>query len=80
MADPHNSGSTEADDPGLARGTCFAANGLELAAVVWFWWCVFDCGETLFFRFFTSRTHGLRHVPGSLASFTSLDYFSTVIL
>ena len=53
-----NSGSMEAGEYGLTRGTCFLACGLELDAVaglLWISWCVLggaDFSVNFFFRFF----------------------------
>ena len=71
--------STEADERGLTRGTCFVVCRLELAAVaapLCFWWYFFIAAgfcRFFFFPFFcASNAHGLRHVSVSFASFASL--------
>ena len=52
-----NSGSMEAGEYGLTRGTCFLACGLELDAVaglLWISWCVLG-GADFFSVFFSGR-------------------------
>ena len=56
-----NSGSMEADEYGLTRGTCVVARRLELVAVaglLWLSWCVLS-GADFFVCFFSSNAHGL---------------------
>ena len=64
-----NSGSMEAGEYGLTRGTCFLACRLELDAVtglLWISWCVLggaDFFSVFFFPiFFSSNAHGLLQV------------------
>ena len=71
-------GSTEADEYGLTRETCFVPRRLEVVAVAGLLsisWCVSgESGLRVFFvlRFFSSNAHGLLLVCSRLASFTSL--------
>ena len=72
-----NPTSKEAGELGLTRGNCFVVRRPELAAVamsLWFWRCVFLVRRdfVLFFVFFPTNAQGLRHLSGSLVSFTSL--------
>ena len=63
-----NSGSMEAGEYGLTRGTCFLACGLELDAVaglLWISWCVLggaDYFVLFFFDLFSSNAHSLLQV------------------
>ena len=71
--------SAEAGERGLTRGTCFIARRLESGAVAVLL-CFLGVSSMypagflggVFVFFFPSNAQGLRHVAGSLASFTSL--------
>ena len=58
-----NSGSMEACEYGLTRGTCFLARRLEVVAIaglLWISWCILggaDFFVFFYFRFFFLRTH-----------------------
>ena len=61
-ADSTNTGSMEAGEYGLTRGTCFVARRLEVVAVAglpWISWCVLGAAGFRFFSFFASNAHGL---------------------
>ena len=64
-----DSGSMEAGEYGLMRGTCFLAYRLELDAVVgllWVSWCVLGGADffsvVFFLMFFPLNAHGLLQV------------------